>query len=58
MDKGITVAEITYSNSISVAEHVVMMILRSYATTSHPMMWSEAAGTSPIASSVLMTSKA
>ena len=27
MDKGITVAEITYSNSISVAEHVVMMIL-------------------------------
>ena len=33
MDKGITVAEITYSNSISVSEHVVMMILalvRSY----------------------------
>ncbi|KTD28065.1 NAD-dependent formate dehydrogenase [Legionella maceachernii] len=27
MDKTITVAEITYSNSISVAEHVVMMIL-------------------------------
>src|SRR5215470_4483487 len=27
MDKGITVAEITFSNSISVAEHVVMMIL-------------------------------
>jgi formate dehydrogenase len=27
MDKGITVAEITYSNSISVSEHVVMMIL-------------------------------
>jgi formate dehydrogenase len=27
MEKGITVAEITYSNSISVAEHVVMMIL-------------------------------
>ena len=27
MDNGITVAEITYSNSISVAEHVVMMIL-------------------------------
>jgi formate dehydrogenase len=26
-DRGITVAEITYSNSISVAEHVVMMIL-------------------------------
>lgn len=27
MDKGMTVAEVTYSNSISVAEHVVMMIL-------------------------------
>jgi formate dehydrogenase len=27
MDKGITVAEVTYSNSLSVAEHVVMMIL-------------------------------
>ncbi len=27
MKRGITVAEITYSNSISVAEHVVMMIL-------------------------------
>jgi formate dehydrogenase len=27
MDKGVTVAEITYSNSISVSEHIVMMIL-------------------------------
>jgi formate dehydrogenase len=27
MDKGVTVAEVTYCNSISVAEHVVMMIL-------------------------------
>jgi formate dehydrogenase len=27
MDSGITVAEVTYCNSISVAEHVVMMIL-------------------------------
>jgi formate dehydrogenase len=27
IDRGLTVAEITYSNSISVAEHVVMMIL-------------------------------
>ena len=27
IDRGITVVEITYSNSISVAEHVVMMIL-------------------------------
>jgi len=33
IDRGITVAEVTYSNSISVSEHVVMMILglvRSY----------------------------
>ena len=29
MDKGITVAEVTFSNSISVAEHVVMMIYAS-----------------------------
>jgi formate dehydrogenase len=27
IERGITVAEVTYSNSISVAEHVVMMIL-------------------------------
>ena len=27
MEKGVTVAEITYSNSISVSEHIVMMIL-------------------------------
>jgi formate dehydrogenase len=27
MDRGITIAEVTYCNSISVAEHVVMMIL-------------------------------
>ena len=27
IDKGLTVAEVTYSNSISVSEHVVMMIL-------------------------------
>ena len=27
MDRGITVAEVTYCNSVSVAEHVVMMIL-------------------------------
>ena len=27
IEKGVTVAEVTYSNSISVAEHVVMMIL-------------------------------
>ena len=27
MERGITVAEVTYSNSIRVSEHVVMMIL-------------------------------
>jgi formate dehydrogenase len=27
IEKGVTVAEVTYSNSISVSEHVVMMIL-------------------------------
>ena len=27
MDKGVTVAEVTFSNSISVSEHIVMMIL-------------------------------
>ena len=27
MDKGVTVAEVTYCNSLSVAEHIVMMIL-------------------------------
>ena len=27
MERGITVAEVTYSNSISVSEHVLMMIL-------------------------------
>src|SRR4026208_2559441 len=27
MERGVTVAEVTYSNSISVSEHVVMMIL-------------------------------
>ena len=27
MDKGLTVAEVTYSNSVSVSEHVVMLIL-------------------------------
>jgi formate dehydrogenase len=38
MDKGVTVAEITYSNSISVSEHVVMMILalvRNYIPSYH-----------------------
>ena len=56
---GITVAEVTYCNSISVAEHVVMMILASCAITSRPMIGcGRAAGTSPIASSAPTTSKA
>jgi len=36
MDQSITVAEVTYSNSISVAEHAVMMIfplVRNYITS-------------------------
>ncbi|MEU4291815.1 hypothetical protein AB0E63_26610 [Kribbella sp. NPDC026596] len=44
---GMTVAEVTYSNSISVAEHVVMMILGLVRNTSHRTRWcSTAAGTS------------
>ena len=38
MDRGVTVAEVTYSNSISVSEHVVMMILslvRNYIPSYH-----------------------
>jgi formate dehydrogenase len=38
IDHGLTVAEVTYSNSISVAEHVVMMILalvRNYIPSYH-----------------------
>jgi formate dehydrogenase len=38
MDHNVTVAEVTYSNSISVAEHVVMMILalvRNYLPSHH-----------------------
>ncbi len=38
IDRGITVAEVTYSNSISVSEHVVMMILalvRNYIPSHH-----------------------
>jgi len=59
MEKGVTVAEVTYSNSISVSEHIVMMISRSCATTSHPMAGSlRVAGTLPIASSAPTTSKA
>ncbi len=38
IDRGVTVAEVTYSNSISVSEHVVMMILalvRNYIPSYH-----------------------
>ena len=56
---GITVAEVTYCNSISVSEHVVMMILAlvrnyipSYKTSS------TAAGTSPTARRASTTSRA
>ena len=59
MNRGITVAEVTYCNSISVSEHVVMMILslvRNYIP-SHEWV-SRAAGTSPTASSVRTTWKA
>jgi formate dehydrogenase len=41
IDKGITVAEVTYCNSISVAEHVVMMILalvRNYIPSYHAVV--------------------
>ena len=55
----ITVAEVTYCNSISVAEHVVMMILglvRNYIPST--IGCARAAGTSPIASNAPTISKA
>jgi formate dehydrogenase len=58
IERNITVAEVTCCNSISVAEHVVMMILALGATTSrHTNGWSGAAGTSLIASSAPTTSR-
>ena len=60
IEHGLTVAEVTYSNSISVAEHVVMMILalvRNYIP-SYQAGWSRAAGTSPTASRAPTTSRA
>ena len=51
IEHGVTVAEVTYSNSISVSEHVVMMILslvRNYLPSHRGC--STAAGTSPTAS--------
>ena len=50
IDRGITVAEVTYCNSISVAEHVVMMILS--LSRNYLQSWDlvkAAAGTSPTA---------
>ena len=60
IERGITVAEVTYCNSISVAEHVVMMILslvRNYIP-SYQLGGQAAAGTSPTASRAPTTSKA
>ena len=59
MDKGITVAEITYSNSISVSEHVVMMILALVRNYIPSYGWVvRGATTSPTASSAPTISKA
>ena len=57
---GVTVAEVTYCNSISVSEHVVMMILGARAQL-HPVVpdgRGRAAGTSPTASRGPTTSRA
>jgi hypothetical protein len=59
IERRITVCEITYSNSISVSEHVVMMILalvRNYIPRISGS--SRADGTSPTASPGRTTSKA
>ena len=48
---GVTVAEVTYSNSISVSEHVVMMILSLVRNYIPSYKWViDGAGTSPTAS--------
>ena len=44
MDKGITVTEVTYCNSISVAEHVVMMILSLVRNYIPSYKWVEKGG--------------
>jgi formate dehydrogenase len=59
IDSNIAVAEVTYCNSISVAEHVVMMILglvRNYLPQHETC--STGAGTSPTASRAPTTSRA
>ena len=58
IDRGMTVAEVTYSNSISVAEHVVMMILSLVRNYIPSYQWVVRGGTSPTASSVPTTWKA
>jgi len=59
MDKGVTVAEVTYCNSISVSEHIVMMILALVRNYIPSYGWViKAVGTLPIASSAPTTSKA
>jgi len=50
MEHGVTVAEVTYCNSNSVAEHVLMMILAQVRNYIPSYNWvSTAAGTSPTA---------
>ena len=39
MERGLTVAEVTYSNSISVSEHVVMLILSLVRNYIHSYQW-------------------
>ena len=57
IDRGITVAEVT-CNSISVAEHVVMMILSLVRNYLPSYQWVvKAVGTSPIAWPALTTSR-
>ena len=59
IDRGLTVAEVSYSNSISVSEHVVMMTSRSSGTTSRRTRSSStAAGTSPTRSRARTTWRA
>jgi formate dehydrogenase len=59
IDHKVTVAEVTYSDSISVSEHVAMMILSLVRNYIPSYQWVvKAAGTSPIASSAPMTSRA
>ena len=54
IENGITVAEVTFSNSISVSEHVVMMILALVRNYIPSYQWViDGAGTSPTGVAVL-----